>query len=708
MEPIESKHFNDPVIVLEILEDGRLLVVDSKTNIRYLKLETMETEGGFKTGVHHERYANRVVSFSKDGVFFALIANEGKEARLYNASTKKFVAKVDRHHGSVSCVGVDPQGHYMFSCGEDGKTFVVDIQTAKLAFTLPVHRDTIEDIAFSPNAQYVATGSFDRRILLFNLSLMAPKAHLKAHTAPIAKLLFIDTHRLVSIDKKNTAIVWDVAHAKVLCRLEGIHDDVSCLACSTDKRFLFLGTKLGYVLAYDLATYKLLSHKYIKRDASITAMVFDGDREHLYVGGEDGTLLCYDIFEGREQMQEVLQEKRYALIEKQIEANPLLVYTKPFLLFSALWERTLQKGVEYLQQGDTKAAQKMFERFREIPSRNKIIHKVFAEYQEYPKFVALVEHKKLPLAYSLAATHPMYKESPLYLKLEEEWKKTFAAAQKLSLDPKNGEKVKEMLAPYRGIPQKSQLIQELLSKSNIYMRFRVALGQQDFVVVFELIKQNPFLKEFPEYEALMAYADSLYIKAQKLLEADDTHAAVKIFRTLRSFPDFEPEALDAIKEIECRQRFFTALDDKDTAKAYNLLAVCETLQNTNEGKALQEAWNADLAHANRCAVEGNVEGIKTALESYMHISSKYRSLATVFGWCYMTQLEHAMKKKAGKLLIEKGIKNYILNFGLNDQIMSLAAIFEQHYPESKLNFELLTQGSMAMWRPAMIVNSILE
>ena len=64
---------------------------------------------------------------------------------------KKALAKIDRHQGAISCVGIDPKSRYVFSGGEDGKTFVLDIKSGKLAFTLPGHVDTINDIAFSYN-----------------------------------------------------------------------------------------------------------------------------------------------------------------------------------------------------------------------------------------------------------------------------------------------------------------------------------------------------------------------------------------------------------------------------------------------------------------------------------------------------------------------------------------------------------------------------
>ena len=63
----------------------------------------------------------------------------------------------------------------MFSCGEDGLTFGVDIKSAQLAFTLPRHIDTINDIAFSKSGQWVATASYDKNIAIFNLITMTPK-----------------------------------------------------------------------------------------------------------------------------------------------------------------------------------------------------------------------------------------------------------------------------------------------------------------------------------------------------------------------------------------------------------------------------------------------------------------------------------------------------------------------------------------------------
>ena len=161
-------------------------------------------------------------------------------------------------------------------------------------------------------------------------------------------------------------------------------------------------------------------------------------------------------------------------------------------------------------------------------------------------------------------------------------------------------------------------------------------------------------------------------------------------------------------DIESQQKFFNAIEEEDDVLAYNLMAISEDLLETDDGKRLQTQWNKDLSNANSFAVDGDINGIKETLTPYMKISSKYMSLASVFGWCYMVQLEHGVKRKEDKALIENGIKNYILSFGIQDQIESFFNIFMRYYPDSKLSLELLTKGSLSMWRPSMIVNSILE
>ena len=123
---------------------------------------------------------------------------------------------------------------------------------------------------------------------------------------------------------------------------------------------------------------------------------------------------------------------------------------------------------------------------------------------------------------------------------------------------------------------------------------------------------------------------------------------------------------------------------------------------------MQKQWNLDLGKANAYAVEGNIEGIKSAMDSYIKINSKYMAIGSIFGWGYMVQLENAIKQKKSQVIIENGIKNYILCFGIQDQIENFFKIFKKYYKDSKLNLNLQTKGSLSMWRPSMIVNSILD
>jgi len=708
MKIVKSKSIQKPIISIKILDDQRLVVVDSETTVRYLNKDSLEMLNGFKVNIKHLRYKESIFEFSKNGEYFTSLSSDCRESLLYSAKTKKIITKVDRHHGEASCVGIDPLNRYMFSCGDDGKSFAMDVKSGKLVFTLPVHVDTVNDIAFSENGNWVATVSYDRKVSLFNLVTMTPKAKLKAHTAPVMNVRFFHKNKIVTIDKNSTAIVWSVTSGKIIERLQGIHDDVIKMTVSADEQFLFLGTALGYVLVYDLETYALLSQKYIKITSPITAMEFDPENNYLILGTQDGFLILYDIYEGEETLKELLVQKKFEEIQASTENNPLLAYTQIYTLVVNLWETTLEKAKIALQNGDKERAILLFKNFKNIPSKNRIMQQVIRDYVDFDKFKLYIQQGKLPLAYSLANKYPVYKDSKLYKALEERWRKAFAQAQKYALQPKGEDRAKEILTPYRGISEKTKLIQELLTQGEVYKRFRVAMSQKEFKICFELIKQHPFLCEFPEYQTLINFGDTLYIKAQASIKDGDTHAALKVLRTLVDFPDFVQEVKIMMKEIDARQKFFQAVEEDDIVSAYNMMAEAEDLQDTEDGMKLQEEWNEALSMASKFAVEGDSQGLKNSLALYLNISSKYMAIGTVFGWCYMVQLENAIAKKAKQDKIENGIKNYMLNFGIQDQIENFFNYFKDVYPKSKLSLEHLTQGSLKMWRPSMIVDSILE
>ena len=368
----------------------------------------------------------------------------------------------------------------------------------------------------------------------------------------------------------------------------------------------------------------------------------------------------------------------------------------------------MEKGLLALQKGDKKRAELIFNQFKHMPEKNRMIQKLMKEYQEFPKFVKFAKEGKLSLAYGLANRFTSYKESSIYKALEKRWKASLAQAQKYVLNPNTVDKAKEILAPYRGLSEKTMFIQELMTKANVYKRFRDAMGKKDFRICSELIKRNPYLRELPEYDSLMKFADSLYFKAQKAVQEGNLNGAIKLFRVLQDFDEFKEESQNFMVDLETHVKFLNAVRDNDLATAFNMMALSEDLMQTDEGMRLQEMWNRDLHNANMAAVSGNIDGVKDALQQYMHIDSKYIALATTFALAYIVQLEQALQDGEERHIIENGIKNYVLNFGITEQIEEFYNTFKEKYPESKLSLELLKKGSLSMWRPTMIVNSILE
>jgi WD40 repeat protein len=707
MKALKQSNFNYPIIYTKILDNNQLLIVDENTAVRFLDINDFSTIGGFKASITHARYSSNVVYFSNDAKYFISLSSDAREAKLYHTKTKKMIAKVDRHHGEVSCVGIDPKSRYMFSGGDDGRTYAIDIKSAKLAFTLPNHTDTINDIAFNSSGKWVASASFDKKIYIFNLSMMTPTSQLKAHSAPVIKLLFLNDSELFSVDKNNSAIIWNIQTAKVITRLSGIHDDVTQVVKSADGRFLFLGTKLGYILVYDLDKHELIDGKYIKLKDSITSLVFNNKNSHLILGTKSGDVLSFDIYDAEEKLMQLFKEKKYDEMQELLGFNSLLEFTKPYQMLEILWKKTVCKAKELLGNSQKDKALAIFDKFKNIPSKNQQIQKLMKEYLEFNKFVFLVKQNKLALAYSLTSSYPAYKDSELYESVELAWKKAFSQAQNYLLQASSSEKAKEILAPYRGIPEKTKFIHDLLTNIEVYERFRAYVAKKNFKMSFTLIDKHPFLQESAEYTSMMNYADKLYIKSHELIASGNTHSAIKLLSVLNDFSDYSLEANELLEDAQNRQKFFYAIQENNIPDAYNILSESEYLQESDDGIKLITLWENDLDIAKAYAAKGDVIGIKNVFDKYMKINSKIMSIATIFAWAYISQLELAIKQKKDRVIIEKGIKNYLFFFGEQEQIKDYFEIFKKYYPDTKLDIEHQNKGSMKMWRPSMIVDSII-
>ena len=550
MDALKERDFKKPIIFTKVFNTSSLAIVDNESNIFYLDIDTFDVKNSFSINIKHQRYSTNIVGFSSDGNDFISLSSDNKSATIINTQTKQTKQIANRHHGEISCLAIDPKNRYIFTAGEDGKIFALDIKSDKIAFNLPVHVDTVNDIAFSENGQWVATASYDKKISLYNIAMMKPRFRLKAHQAAVLKLHFLSDYRLFSIDKDSVGIIWNMHDSKIIKRVEGIHDDVVQITTNGDGTLLFLGTKLGYVLVYDLNTYELIDRRFIKLSHTISSLSFNKKSDYLIVGTDIGKLYLYDIYNGQEYIKELLLNKKYKEVEEFIKEKQLLKYTDAYQSIVLLWEKTLKLATNFLGKNEKEKAMQVFAPFMSIASKKQSVEKLLVEYEEFDKFILFVSQAKYSLAYSLVNKHPIYKETNVYKSMELQWKKDFLHAQKTLVKTKSPERVREILSPYRGVSEKTKLIQDLLLNANVYERFKALLVKKDYKACFELVKLHSFLKEYKEYYMLENELDNIYIQSQKLLQKGNKHTALKLLQILLDFEDFKEDAKDMIIEIQ--------------------------------------------------------------------------------------------------------------------------------------------------------------
>ncbi len=168
------------------------------------------------------------------------------------------------------------------------------------ARTLAGHRDWVHAVAFSPDGQTLASGSYDRTIRLWNVTTGASRRVLRGHGRSINSVAYSPDGRwLASGDDDASVRLWDAGRGKLRHKLRGPDYAIYSVAFSPSSDRLAAAGKDRTVFVWDVERgdllYTLEGHK-----NDILAIAFAPGGRILASAGADKGIKLWDLSSGRE------------------------------------------------------------------------------------------------------------------------------------------------------------------------------------------------------------------------------------------------------------------------------------------------------------------------------------------------------------------------------------------------------------------------
>ncbi len=205
----------------------------------------------------------------------------------FHISPSKCTVKVlSGHTSGVSGVCFTPNGQFVISGSHDTSIKIWDVETnQQTGHLLPAvgPPSAIESLAVSPRGNLLLSGTRAGVLRLWDLETGRELASLKGHGSAVHSLQFLPNGRYaVSGSSDNTLGVWDVERGRELWRLRNPHGSILAVAVSPDGRWALSGGHDPHVYLWDIETGQLL--KTLQQWDSVSSIAFSPDGAFAVVG----------------------------------------------------------------------------------------------------------------------------------------------------------------------------------------------------------------------------------------------------------------------------------------------------------------------------------------------------------------------------------------------------------------------------------------
>jgi WD40 repeat protein len=199
------------------------------------------------------------------------------------------------HNSLVSSVTFSPDGKFLASGSRDKTVKVWEVERWQEIATLWKHEKTVWSVTFSPDRKFLASGSWDTTVKVWEVRDWQEVAILTGHKDWVFSVAFSPDGKFLASGSGDKMIkIWDIERWREVATLKGHKDWVFSIAFSPDGKFLASGSKDKTIKIWEVGSWRgvvtLKGH-----EMWVRSVTFSPDGKFLVSGSWDKTVKVWKV-----------------------------------------------------------------------------------------------------------------------------------------------------------------------------------------------------------------------------------------------------------------------------------------------------------------------------------------------------------------------------------------------------------------------------
>ena len=248
-----------------------------------------------------EAEAIQSLAYSHDGKWLAVAREDGRIS-IRTAIDGKIHREIEAFGDVAACVAFSPNSE-LLAAGSFEKTIKIwKVAAGEPIAELTGHTNWVFSISFSPDGATLASASYDKTARLWNVAEAKEIAVLSGHTAGVRAVAFTrDGQHVISGGGDRSAIVWRLSDHQEVVRLKGHTAALRAIACSPDGTTVATASEDATIKLWKTADWTQRASLPGAEGVMFWCLAFSPQGRTLAAGAFDGTVKLFDPNEAKER-----------------------------------------------------------------------------------------------------------------------------------------------------------------------------------------------------------------------------------------------------------------------------------------------------------------------------------------------------------------------------------------------------------------------